>query len=536
MEMNPSSPSKSLNSSAELETFYQDMQIRTLNLVILFLAGASALLYGLGLQHLDQAWYRVISLGLIITILLAWLARRVSFFLASALLVVGCLWAIYYGIGWGQTPGLVALLVIPAGLATLMLGGWVGIITAAIVSALLVGASPTWLPLSTSLRWAGIAEMWASVGLIWLALQPLLKSVEWTWDAYERSQDLLQQARQAQGQLHQALEDAAAANQQLTRLNQLAQSLRQVAEEERQAKQQFVASVSHELRTPLNMIIGFCEVILRKLATYGKRALPQALLADLDVVLRNSQHLSELIDDVLDLSQIDAGKVALFKERVALAEIIQAAAIAIQPLYTSKGLSLETQVPDDLPPIYCDRTRIREVLLNLLSNAGRFTHQGGVRVKAQSEDGVITISVADTGTGISSEAQERLFQPFQQADGSVRQRYGGTCGVTLRYDLLQKYGAPEPDPMVGWPSLEPFLETMGDLAALIAPRPLLIETGTQDDLNGARGVVNVLEQMDIAKKAYELLAAPDCLSHDIFEGEHRWNGVKAYPWLDRWLR
>jgi CheY-like chemotaxis protein/anti-sigma regulatory factor (Ser/Thr protein kinase) len=161
-------------------------------------------------------------------------------------------------------------------------------------------------------------------------------------------------------------------------------------------------------------------------------------LADLTVVLRNSQHLSSLIDDVLDLSQIEAGQMALTKERVSLAEIVEAAAIAVRPLFASKGLALQTAIPEDLPLVFCDRTRIREVVLNLLSNAGRFTEQGGVQVRASQEGNEVVVSVADTGPGIAEEDKDRLFQPFQQLDGTIRRRYGGTgLGLSISKSFVE---------------------------------------------------------------------------------------------------
>jgi len=170
-------------------------------------------------------------------------------------------------------------------------------------------------------------------------------------------------------------------------INRLADGLRQEAEEARRAKEQFVANVSHELRTPLNMIIGFSEMILNAPQTYGASPsggrLPPALLADLAVSLRNAQHLASLIDDVLDLSQIEAGQMALVRARVALPEVIEEALVAVRPLFESKGLSLRADLENGLPEVSGDRTRIREVLLNLLSNAGRFTEQGRVTVAAR---------------------------------------------------------------------------------------------------------------------------------------------------------
>ena len=113
--------------------------------------------------------------------------------------------------------------------------------------------------------------------------------------------------------------------------------------------------------------------------------------------MRNSRHLSSLIDDVLDLSQIDAGQMALMKEPTELGEIIAAAVTAVRPLFSSKGLYLRTDIPRNLPPLHCDRIRIRQVLLNLLSNAGRFTEKGGVRVGARREGNQVVVSVADSG-------------------------------------------------------------------------------------------------------------------------------------------
>jgi CheY-like chemotaxis protein len=173
---------------------------------------------------------------------------------------------------------------------------------------------------------------------------------------------------------------------------------------------------------------------------YGRR-LPAALLADLAVILRNSQHLASLINDVLDLSQLAAGQMALAREQVALPEIIAAAATAVRPLFESKGLYLRTELPADLPPISADRTRIREVMLNLLSNAGRFTERGGITVRGQRQGNDLVISVADTGPGIAAADQERLFLPFQQLDVSLSRRYGGAgLGLSISREFVELHG------------------------------------------------------------------------------------------------
>ena len=205
-----------------------------------------------------------------------------------------------------------------------------------------------------------IVHIWGTIWLVWLTSRPLLLARQWFEVSYKQSREALEANRDYQFQLRQALDDLTDAHLQLTQLNRLAHDLRRQADEARRSKEQFVANVSHELRTPLNMIIGFSEMAMNSPETYG-RNIPQSLLADLEIVLRNSRHLSSLIDDVLDLSQIDAGQMALMKEPVALDEVVEAAVTAVRPLFKAKGLTLRTELPQDLPQLHCDRIRIRQV-------------------------------------------------------------------------------------------------------------------------------------------------------------------------------
>jgi CheY-like chemotaxis protein len=187
------------------------------------------------------------------------------------------------------------------------------------------------------------------------------------------------------------------------------------------------------------MIIGFSEMITQSPQVYGGE-LPPALLADISAIQRNSQHLSRLVDDVLDLSQAEAGRTTLSREWTSLQEIIDEAALAVRALFESKDLYLEPEVSPDLPPVFCDSTRIRQVVINLLSNAGRFTERGGVRIKAWREKDDAVISVTDTGPGIASEDQGRLFEPFQQLDSSIRRRYGGSgLGLSISKRFVEMH-------------------------------------------------------------------------------------------------
>jgi signal transduction histidine kinase/CheY-like chemotaxis protein len=426
--------------SAELKAMIRQLQSETILLILPVIAGLGLILLGTAAQFANRPWVLVIAGMLLLLATLVWLLRRWSYAAAAWVLVLGCVLANLLAVNRAGFPLALPLFAIPVGLATLAISRKAGLAVASALTLWLWLAPEQWIPGDPGLRVVTALLMWSTLGMVWLLLRPLLTTTQWAWSGYESSQLALEQARDVQVELKQTLEDLNAANAQLTRLNKQAHALRQVAEEERRAKERFVANVSHELRTPLNMIIGFCEMITESPEAYGED-IPAPLLADLSVVLRNSQHLSSLIDDVLDLSQIDAGQAALTKERVALAEIVQAAATAVRPLFFTKGLHLDIDVPEDLPALLCDRTRIREVVLNLLSNAGRYTEEGEVRVKSWQKGNDIITSVTDTGPGIPKEAQTKLFQPFQQLSEAASRRQGGTgLGLSISASFIELHG------------------------------------------------------------------------------------------------
>jgi signal transduction histidine kinase/CheY-like chemotaxis protein len=367
-----------------------------------------------------------------------WLLCRVNYELAAWTLVLGCLAVDLLVVVAGDLEYALGLLALPAGMAALFVSAPAGILVAFVCTILLLvspfGGSNPFMQATT------LAGVWGTVGLVLLTLRRLRALADWTWIAYRRNADLLEQARDDQVHLKQAMEDLEDANLQLTRLNRVAQALRHAAEEARAAKERFAANVSHELRTPLNMIIGFADMITDTPDIYG-RGIPPALLVDLDVIRRNSQHLSKLIDDVLDMSQLEVGRMALTKESVMLHEMVEAAVTAVRPLYDSKHLYLEVDLPRDLPPIFCDRTRIRQVLLNLLSNSGRFTDSGGVRLRAWHQANDLMISVTDTGPGIADQDADRIFQPFQQLQYATRPQQGGSgLGLSISRGFIRLHG------------------------------------------------------------------------------------------------
>jgi signal transduction histidine kinase/CheY-like chemotaxis protein len=294
-------------------------------------------------------------------------------------------------------------------------------------------------PPPASYSWAIVVGGFIASSLGWTLSHSLLTVTEWSLFNYKEMRDQVEKARDQRLELKEIQEDLLQANRELARLTDRLRVVSQLAEEARQAKEEFVANVSHELRTPLNMIIGFSEMITQSPLLYGPR-LPAALLADITAIQRNSQHLSKLVDDVLDLSQIDAGRMTLNKTWTNVAALIDDAVTAVSILYETKGLDLQTDIPDQLTQLFCDGTRIREVLLNLLSNAGRFTQQGGVIVRVQETEEYIVVSVTDTGPGIALKDQGRLFEPFQQIDSSIRRKHGGSgLGLSISQRFVEMH-------------------------------------------------------------------------------------------------
>ncbi len=427
--------------SAQVEAMLRDLRDGA---TLLVLPALYAL--GAGLFFGASWWFPDPSRGALLALLpcmvagAVWGLRRWHSLAAAWALVAGCIAVDLVAAKWSGLGAAVTLLIVPTGLAALCVSLPGSMLAAAACSLLALSLPAALLPADAGQRVTTVVAVWSTVGLIWLAMHQLQTALQWSWSGYQQSRGLLEEARDYRMRLKQTLQDLQDANLQLTRLNRLAHALRQTAEEARRAKEQFVANVSHELRTPLNMIIGFTEMVVRAPHTYGGQ-IPPALLADLSVIRRNSQHLSSLIDDVLDLSQIESSRMALVRERVALPEVVDAAVTAVRPLFDSRGLVLETEVAADLPAVFCDRTRIREVLLNLLSNAGRFTEQGGVHVHVWREEDDVVFSVADTGPGIAPADAGRIFEPFEQVDGSIRRRFGGSgLGLVVSKGFVELHG------------------------------------------------------------------------------------------------
>jgi signal transduction histidine kinase/CheY-like chemotaxis protein len=288
---------------------------------------------------------------------------------------------------------------------------------------------------------APLGSLWLTLLVAWLSNRNLILALAWAWNSYDQAHALTDQARRHRAELAQALKELDNAYYRLERFSVQLAHARTAAEEAKRTKQQFVANVSHELRTPLNIIIGFSEAIALSPESYGVHAAPRPFMGDVNRIYRSAQHLKNLIDDVLDLSKMDAQHLPLFLERAEPAAVSAEVVDMIAPLAAQKGIALRVAAAPDLPPVLLDRLRVRQVLLNLLSNALRFTQAGSIDVTLARVGEAVQVDVADTGPGIPPENLALVFEEFYQVDAQLAKHYDGTgLGLALSRRFVELHG------------------------------------------------------------------------------------------------
>ncbi len=304
--------------------------------------------------------------------------------------------------------------------------------------------------------WAGVTVAITAFASF-LGTHQLYTVLRWEWESTQSALQATREAQDHRAELMRLNKELEGAYQRLDRVNRMLVLARQEAEQARALKMQFANAVSHELRSPLNMIIGFSEMMVNSPQLYGAQPWSPRLKNHIQQIYQSAQHLSQLVDDVLDLARINAERLALIRERASLHDVVMEAVDIVRGLYEGRKLYLNTQIDPDLPAILFDRIRIRQVLLNLLTNAVRFTEQGGVTICAgyaenigaklpdpfpvQNPKSRIVVCVSDTGIGIPAEELPRLFQEFRQLDGAFfRWQRGSGLGLAISKQLIEMHG------------------------------------------------------------------------------------------------
>ncbi len=381
-----------------------------------------------------------------------WARRLLAWGLAAALAVMMAL----FPVTW--LPFLGAILIFVAGL--LVSGG-------ELVTAVTIGMTAVWLTNQGSRAYdlTGVLTVLAlALAAAWLTARQLTITLDWVWHMNQRAAELLETTRSQQADLRLANKSLKIVNDLRERTeHELLLAHKQLREAQR-LKEQFAANISHELRTPLAIILGFSEVMVLSPEVYGGESWPPKLMRDVYQIYRNSRHLLGLIDDILDLSRFEMVGFTLHKEPTALAPLLQETAAIVTNLFeNTPDISLWLEIPANLPTVEVDQTRIRQVVLNLLNNARRYTESGTVTLRAETAVDEVIIQVQDTGPGIAAEQLAHIFTEFYQVDHSLSRQHGG---VGLGLAICQRFVEAHDGRI--WAESEPGI---GSTFAFSLPRP-----------------------------------------------------------------
>jgi signal transduction histidine kinase/CheY-like chemotaxis protein len=271
----------------------------------------------------------------------------------------------------------------------------------------------------------------------WALGRNMVTAVEWSTASSAQAVRNAEEARQSRAELAAALRQLDYANYRLQRANSALELAWAAAEAAERAKSELVTNISHELRTPLNLVAGFSEMILTSPESY-REPLPASYRGDLNAIYRSAQHLLTLTNDVIDLARVGMGRLAVVREPIDVQVLVEDACEIVRAYVQAKGLWLRVEVPPGLPPILLDRLRIRQVLLNLLTNAARFTERGGITVTVTLDEDVLRVEVHDTGRGIAPDDLSRVFTEFHHDGGALASASEGLGGVGLGLPISKR--------------------------------------------------------------------------------------------------
>jgi signal transduction histidine kinase/CheY-like chemotaxis protein len=382
------------------------------------------------------------ALGIFLAAL--WLMPR-AYFIAHLLFHFGMAGSITLAVYLFQMPEIALFYALLPMIAVVCLGWRSGMVMSLVVIAMVYWLNHGLVATPPSLVFNIVICVGGAVsGLLgWASMQSVLTVTEWALYSFRQADNRLRETQDHRGQLAHVVKELDSANIRLERLNNMLVVARAEAEEAKDARNRFALAISHELRTPLNFIISFSEIMVKTPSTYSPlNRWPESLYEDIQEIYRSSQHLMRLVNDVLDLGQIENLRMNLVKEWISLSQIISESIDMVQRAFEVKGITLHAEIQPDLPLVYVDRTRIRQVLLNLVNNSLRFTDQGSVIIRlGRHENDTLLISVEDTGTGIAQEDLQKIFEDFHQvSQDSWRRREGTGLGVSISKRFIEMHG------------------------------------------------------------------------------------------------
>lgn len=269
----------------------------------------------------------------------------------------------------------------------------------------------------------------------------LYQVTEWALLNYQRERRVASELFDNRQLLERTLARTQALSERLQETNTELEHARGAAEEAKHFRGQFLANMSHELRTPLNAIIGFSETMLKFPMMYDGVKLPGGYETDLQQIYNSGRQLLNLINDILDLSKVDAGKLEIRMARLDLKPLLNTVLSTASGLIAQKPIRLESDLPEQIPEVFADEARVRQVLLNLYSNAAKFTDKGSITLSVRLIEEGVQISLRDTGSGIPSDSLDIIFEEFKQAETGLRDpRSGAGLGLAISRQLLNLMG------------------------------------------------------------------------------------------------
>ena len=380
------------------------------------------------------------SIFILGVIIMSRLLRQYNSVSGDILFIGGLIATITLAILFSKTSSLVVLYFVPILFGSVLFSRMGLIVVAGITGVILFCVSILISELPVPILVVPLLTLGLATSAVWVSTYNLQEALAWTLNGYQhaRKNELL--VREQKSILEDTLQRLDATIEQLQFSNAMLTEARNKAVEAQRLKQQFAQTISHELRTPLNLIVGFTETMIKSPEYYGS-PLPPEYLRDLSVVYRNATHLQNLVNDVLDLARLEKASIMLVAEPLHIESVINDAAKTVRGLVDKQGLSLVLDIEPALPMISGDEVRLKQILLNLLNNAVRFTEAGQITIKALAEENEVCVCVEDTGTGIPYDQQNAIFEPFLQLENPMqRRRNGAGLGLAISKHLVELHG------------------------------------------------------------------------------------------------